>query len=80
MWALVLFTIMLVNGHVRSDSPVTSTVIHYFKSEKSCIEAGHSFVEQNRVNDFRVEGNLGKVDLKHRFDLGHRFQCVEIGK
>lgn len=74
MWVLVLFTIMGVNGNVRPDSPVTSTVIHYFKSEKSCIEAGHAFVAQNRVKDFRADGNLWQVDL------GHRFHCVEIEK
>ena len=31
-------------------------------------------VAQNRVKDFRAEGNLWQVDL------GHRFHCVEIGK
>lgn len=41
---------------------------------KSCIEAGHAFVAQNRVKDFRADGNLWQVDL------GHRFHCVEIGK
>lgn len=74
MWVLVLFTLLGVNGKITPNSPLTSTVIHYFKTEKACIEAGHSFVAQNRVKDFRAEGNLWQVDL------GHRFHCVEIGK
>jgi len=74
MWVLVLFTILGTNGNLMPNVPLTSTVIHYFKTENACIEAGHVFVKQNRVKDFRADGNLWQVGL------AHRFHCVEIAK
>lgn len=74
MWVLVLFSVLGANGVITPNASLTSTVIHYFKTEKACIDAGHSFVAQNRVKDFRADGN------RWQLDLAHRFHCVEIGK